>query len=94
MSHFNCLYLNNSGHRWVNVGADGKHDRANVFFPESGETRSYSICYWEAIGSFAVPYVKIKGKRVQLTNYNNHCYMVNSETNRDFKYNSVRPQGK
>lgn len=82
-------YLNNSGSRWVNVDSNGKHDRVKIFFPETGITKEYAVDYHESIGNFAVAYVKIKGKREQLMDYNNGVYMVNNQVNRDYKHNTI-----
>ncbi len=60
------LYLNNSGHRWVNVDKDGNRDKLNVLFPETGKVKLLAVRYWEAIGNFAVPYVRQGGKVIQL----------------------------
>jgi len=61
------LYLNNSGHRWVNiVGPNGERDKATVYFPKLNKTKRLAIKYWEAIGNFAVPYVRHCGKLIQL----------------------------
>lgn len=79
------LYLNQSGHRWVNVDNKGKHDRVNIFFPETNTTKEYAVAYYEAIGNFAVGYVKIKSKMEQLMEYKEGIYMVNNEVNRNIK---------
>lgn len=55
------LYLNNSGHRWVNVDDKGNRDKLTVHFPETGVTKRLAVKYWEAIGNFAVPYVRVHG---------------------------------
>ena len=60
------LYLNNSGHRWVNVDDKGNRDRLTVRFPETCKTKRLAVKYWEAIGNFAVPYVRVSGKAMQL----------------------------
>lgn len=85
------IYLNNSGHRWITRDVNNKSDRVNVFNKNTGKIKSYAVNYWEAIGNFAVPYVKINGKREQLMNYNNHAWMINNGENRNWKYNGENP---
>lgn len=51
------LYLNNSGHRWVNLVDKNKRDRLTM---EDGTQKS--VKYWEAIGNFAVPHVRVRVK--------------------------------
>ena len=86
MSHFDCYYLNNSGSRYVYRDENNKSSRLNVFDRDTKKTKSYAVSYWEMIGSFAVPYVKIKGKRVQLMDYKDGMWMENNKENRDLKY--------
>ena len=52
------LYLNNSGHRWVNVDEIGKRDTLKVWNPTKNKLENKSVKYWEAIGNFSVPYVR------------------------------------
>jgi hypothetical protein len=59
------LYLNNSGHRWINVDANGNRER--IKFSHNGEQFERSVIHWDAIGNFAVPTVNFKGKRVLLS---------------------------
>lgn len=61
------LYLNNSGHRWVNVDDKGNRDKLTVYLQAENKTKRLAVKYWEAIGNFAVPYVRQKGKTIQLT---------------------------
>lgn len=64
MTHF----LNNNGSRWVNLLDNGnERDRISVKVKTSpwGDTyRQKAVKYWEAIGNFAVPYVRtyVNGK--------------------------------
>jgi hypothetical protein len=58
------LYLNNTGHRWVNVDNKGRRERVLVWDGEKASTRA--IDYFEAIGNFAVAFMRVKGKRVAL----------------------------
>ena len=60
------LYLNNSGHRWVHVDDKGNRDKLSVWFPESNTVKRLAVKYWEAIGNFAVPYVRQREKTIQL----------------------------
>ena len=48
-------YLNNSGHRWVNI-ENGRRDRIPVL--QNGVVKEKAIKYWEAVGNFSVPYVR------------------------------------
>lgn len=56
------LYLNNTGHRWVNLetGANGRRNRRDRLTMEDGTQKS--VKYWEAIGNFAVPHVRVRVK--------------------------------
>lgn len=79
------LYLNKSGHRWINI-TNGKKEKINVYFPESKRVKSYTVFYWEALGNFAAPYVRIKGKVEQLTEgLSEKEFIINNEKNTDWK---------
>lgn len=85
------LFLNKSGHRWKNVSYAGKTQRLQVVFPDSGEIKSYALTYWEALGQFAIPFVRIKGRLEQLMEWKPDergvaLYAVNNERNRNLKY--------
>jgi D-aminopeptidase len=73
------LYLNQSGHRWINVLPNGKRERINVII--NGIKTSRAVLYWQAIGNFAVPTVKIGGKRQLLceTNSSDNCWIQYAE---------------
>jgi hypothetical protein len=77
------FYLNNSGHRWVNLN-EGKREKLNVFFPENNSNKSLTVHHWEAIGNFAVPYVRQKGKQIQLmpSSKKEGFWVENNEINR------------
>ncbi len=51
------LYLNNSGHRWINLVDGNRRDRLTM---EDGTQKS--VKYWEAIGNWAVPHVRVRVK--------------------------------
>lgn len=78
------LYLNNSGHRWVNVDQNGNRDKLTVYFPEQNKTKKLAVKFWEAIGNFAVPYVRHRGKTIQLMESSRKpgTWTENNETNR------------
>jgi hypothetical protein len=57
-------YLNNSGHRWINFNEDRTREKLLVWDGEKVIARM--VTYWRAIGNFAVPFVRIKGKAVCL----------------------------
>lgn len=59
---YRLYYLNNSGHRWVGIDKQGNRERVDV-----AGLGSRAILYWEASGNFAFPVIRIKGKRVRLT---------------------------
>lgn len=85
------IFLNKSGHRWKQVSYGGKSQRLLVLDPSTGVCRSYACHYWEAIGNFAVPFVRIKGKVEQLTDWGTDSqgralYAINSQQNRDIKW--------
>lgn len=77
------LYLNNSGHRWVNFNGKNK-EKLNVFFPETNSNKSLTVHHWEAIGNFAVPYVRQRGKQIQLmpSSKKEGFWVENNEENR------------
>ena len=82
------FYLNNSGHRWISI-TNGKKEKVNVLFPETGIVKQYTIAHWEAIGNFAVAYTRIRGKTEQLTESLRGIkgeFMINSQANRDLKW--------
>lgn len=77
------LYLNQSGHRWVNiVGPNNQRDKLTV--RHNGKVRQYAVKYWEAIGNFAVPYIRIKGRTIQLreSSVAENQWTENNEENR------------
>lgn len=85
------IFLNQSGHRWKNVSYAGKSERIHVLFPDTSERRTYALAYWEAIGNFCVPFVRIKGKLEQLMQWapderGTALYAINNERNRDIKH--------
>ncbi len=82
------LYLNNSGHRWINVDDKGNRDRVAVRNPQTGEVRRRAVKFWEAIGNFAVPSVVIKNKLEILmeSGRTEGEWVVNNEENRAWKY--------
>ena len=86
------FYLNQSGHRWRNYYQFDKlvPEKIAVFFPEIELVKLYTVTYWEAIGNFAVPYCRIKGKLEQLTEATREgCFMINSQKNRDIKWGRI-----
>lgn len=57
-------YLNNTGHRWVEL-KDGK--RVTVTLQtKSGATVTRSANYFEAFGNFATVNISYKGKRINV----------------------------
>lgn len=84
------VYLNQTGHRWKLVSYAGKSQRIRVYFPETGEIKSYAAAYYEASGNYAIPFIRIKGKTEQLMEWNlngmEHVFVVNNERNRDIKW--------
>lgn len=89
------LYLNQTGHRWKNFYdfETLQPEKVAVLFPKSKVTRIYTIAFWEAIGNFAVPYAKIKGRVEQLTHWERvgeaDLWVVNSQENRDIKHGRI-----
>ena len=57
-------YLNNSGHRWVNL-IDGKRDKVTLQ-TKSGKSITRSVEYWEAFGNFATARISYKGKKISV----------------------------
>jgi hypothetical protein len=53
--------LNNRGDRVVSVDSNGNHETL-PFSPDNGKTiKNKSVCYWQQLGNFAFPVVRIKG---------------------------------
>jgi hypothetical protein len=85
------IFLNQSGHRWTNRYLDGRSQRLLVLDPATGACREYALAYWEALGNFAIPFVRIKGRLEQLMQWSPDDrgvarYAVNSQQNRDLKW--------
>jgi len=84
------VFLNKLGHRWKLVSYAGKSQRLRVYFPDSGEIKSYSVAFYESLGNYAILFVRIKGKTEQLMEWNlngmEHVFAINSERNRDIKH--------
>jgi hypothetical protein len=85
------IFLNQTGHRWRNVSYGGKAQRVLVLDPEKGTCKEYALHYWEALGNFAIPFVRIKGELQQLMQWTPDergvaRYAVNSQQNRDIKW--------
>lgn len=57
-------YLNNTGHRWVNL-ENGKRDRITLE-TKSGKAITRSVNFWEAFGNFATANISYKGKRINV----------------------------
>lgn len=58
-----CLYLNNTGSRWIVVDAFGKKEQILIETPE-GQILRRTILFDEAFGNFAAIYFYYKGKRL------------------------------
>lgn len=85
------FYLNNTGHRWINL-TNGKKEKVNILFPETGEVKQYTVAYWEALGNYAVAHTRIKGKTERLTESLRGVdgeFMLNTQRNRDLKFGRV-----
>jgi len=84
------IFLNQTGHRWKHVSYAGKSQRVRVYFPDTGEIKAYSVAYYEALGNYAIPFIRIKGKTEQLMEWDmkgmENVHAVNSERNRDIKW--------
>ncbi len=64
MGYTGTLYLNNSGHRWINL-TNGKWDKITLT-TESGKEITRTVRYWEAFGNFATANISYKGKRINV----------------------------
>jgi calcineurin-like phosphoesterase family protein len=82
----NTLYLNNSGSRWIQLDKNGRKPKFQVYFPKENKHRSYTLCYFEAVGNFAHAIIKYKGKRECLMHYKDGIYLINNEENRNFRF--------
>jgi hypothetical protein len=58
------FYLNNSGHKWVNL-TNGKKDKI-VLKTRSGELISRTVIYYESFGNFATCRISYKGKKISV----------------------------
>lgn len=55
--------LNNRGDRVVSVDSNGNRETL-PFSPDGGKTiKNKSVCYWEQLGNWCFPVVRVKGKR-------------------------------
>lgn len=59
------LYLNNTGHRWIVIDRNGKHERRE-FETVSGQKIVRSVNYYEAFGNFVTCNINYKGKRINV----------------------------
>lgn len=57
-------YLNNTGHRWVNL-TNGKRDK-RTWTTESGQLVTRTVIFYESFGNFAVCHISYKGKRISV----------------------------
>lgn len=58
-------YLNNTGHRWVNIDESGRREQ-RAFKTKSGKTVQRRVIFYEAFGNFAVACISYKGKRIKV----------------------------
>ncbi|MDD5387674.1 MAG: hypothetical protein PHQ22_10815 [Sulfuricurvum sp.] len=58
------LYLNNSGHRWINL-INGKRDKITLF-TKNGKEITRTVNYWQAFGNFATANISYKNKRINV----------------------------
>jgi hypothetical protein len=58
------LYLNNSGHKWVNL-TNGKKDKI-VLKTRSGKLITRTVIYYESFGNFATCRISYKGKKISV----------------------------
>jgi hypothetical protein len=56
-----CLYLNNSGSRWIII-ENGEKIKVSVLFPD-GHIEKRTCLYFESFGNFAVTCISLKGKK-------------------------------
>lgn len=62
---YQLYYLNNSGHRWVNLDRFGNKDKV-VLKTKSGKLITRTAQYWESFGNFAAVQISYKGKRMKV----------------------------
>jgi hypothetical protein len=58
------FYLNNSGHKWVNL-TNGKKDKI-VLKTISGQLITRTVIYYESFGNFATCRISYKGKKISV----------------------------
>jgi hypothetical protein len=56
-------YLNSDGSRGVRIDSDGNRERLPVSL-DGKTTRPRAVLYWQTLGNFAVPYIRVQGKAV------------------------------
>jgi hypothetical protein len=60
------FYLNNTGHRWVNL-TNGKKDQ--IFAYINGELIKRTAIYYESFGNFACACISYKGKKYSILRF-------------------------
>jgi len=64
MTH-RMYYLNNTGHRWIVVDRNGKHEKQE-FKTVSGKIVVRSVNYYKSFGNFATCNISYKGNRINV----------------------------
>jgi hypothetical protein len=58
------FYLNNSGHKWVNL-TNGKKDKITLY-TKTGQPVVRTVIYYEAFGNFGTARISYKGKKISV----------------------------
>ncbi len=66
MKTLKTYYLNNTGHRWVNIESESGRREMRNFKTTSGKTVQRRVIFYEAFGNFAVACISYKGKRIKV----------------------------
>lgn len=94
----NIYWLDRTYLRYIEVDAHNKKEKVNVFFPESGKNKYFTISFYEKEYIFPTPYIKVKNKIYPLisryrTNTRNVLgykeMMINNEQNRKLKFGDI-----
>lgn len=65
MKRTGLFYLNNTGHKWVVFGQDGRHEKITLK-TKSGKTIERRVNYYQSFGNFATANISWKGKRINV----------------------------
>jgi hypothetical protein len=59
------LYLNNSGHRWITLDDQGRHEKITLE-TKDGEKVTRRVNFWQSFGNFATANISYQGKKINV----------------------------